>query len=190
MENESGTRRRIALIAVLLLLAVNAGINLVLDAVHRWPQAHTTLEVVTALVGMLGATALWWGWRRAAVREAQVRRSLEAGRQERDSWRERAQRALDGLGEAVDEQFRAWELTPAEREIALYLLKGYSHKRIAEISGRRERTVRQHGVVIYHKAGLSGRAELAAWFLEDLMLPGEERDHLRLEESEAGSAAD
>jgi hypothetical protein len=31
--------------------------------------------------------------------------------------------------------------------------------------------VRQHAVSVYQKAGLGGRAELAAFFLQDLMLP-------------------
>jgi hypothetical protein len=31
--------------------------------------------------------------------------------------------------------------------------------------------VRQHAVSVYRKSGLSGRAELAAFFLEDLLLP-------------------
>jgi DNA-binding NarL/FixJ family response regulator len=51
------------------------------------------------------------------------------------------------------------------------LLKGHGHKQAAALTGRSERTVRQHAVSIYHKAGLSGRAELAAFFLEDLLLP-------------------
>jgi hypothetical protein len=32
--------------------------------------------------------------------------------------------------------------------------------------------VRQHAGVVYQKAGLGGRAELSAFFLEDLLLPG------------------
>jgi len=64
-----------------------------------------------------------------------------------------------------------WGLTPAEREVALLLLKGQSHKQIAYTTGRSERTVRQHAVAVYQKSGLSGRAELAAFFLEDLLLP-------------------
>jgi hypothetical protein len=31
--------------------------------------------------------------------------------------------------------------------------------------------VRQHAVSVYRKSGLAGRAELSAFFLEDLMLP-------------------
>jgi len=42
------------------------------------------------------------------------------------------------------------------------------------LSGRRERTVRQHAVAVYRKSGLSGRAELSAFFLEDLLLPVDE----------------
>jgi hypothetical protein len=34
--------------------------------------------------------------------------------------------------------------------------------------------------VIYEKAGLAGRAELAAYFLNDLMLPDDEREAARL----------
>ena len=70
-----------------------------------------------------------------------------------------------------DERFTAWGLTPAEREVALLLLKGRSHKQIAFATGRSERTVRQHAVAVYQKSSLSGRAELAAFFLEDILLP-------------------
>jgi DNA-binding NarL/FixJ family response regulator len=51
------------------------------------------------------------------------------------------------------------------------LLKGLSHKGIAKRTGTSERTVRQHAVAVYRKSGLSGRAELAGFFLEDLLLP-------------------
>lgn len=162
---------RLALVGALTLLAASAALNLVLDASGRWPRVHVAFELVTALVGMVVATGLWWGWRSAARAEARAREVLEERKEERDAWRETARRALSGLGEAIDAQFRLWELTPTERQIALLILKGYSHKRIAEMTGRRERTVRQHGVIIYQKSGLSGRAELAAHFLEDLMLP-------------------
>jgi DNA-binding NarL/FixJ family response regulator len=51
------------------------------------------------------------------------------------------------------------------------LLKGLSHKRVARMTSTSERTVRQHSVAIYRKSGLSGRAELAGFFLESLLLP-------------------
>jgi DNA-binding NarL/FixJ family response regulator len=113
----------------------------------------------------------WGRAERGLVRAHQV---LAEHQQERDSWREQAQAALRGLGEAIDNQLTAWSLTPAEKETALLLLKGYSHKEIAHHTDRSERTVRQHAVSVYRKSGLSGRAELAAFFLEDLLLPGDE----------------
>ena len=79
------------------------------------------------------------------------------------------------LGRAIDAQFAVWQLTPAEREVALLVLKGHGHKQIAGLTSRSERTVRQHAGVIYDKSGLRGRAELSAYFLQDLMLPEVDR---------------
>jgi DNA-binding CsgD family transcriptional regulator len=171
---------RLVLVAVLLLLAVNGLLNLALDASGRWPAVHVFLEVLTTLVAMAAAAVLWVAWQRAARADAAARQSLEERRVERDQWRESARRALEGLGRALDLQFAEWGLTAAEREVALWLLKGSSHKRIADLTSRKERTVRQHAVVIYQKAGLSGRAELAAYFLDDLILPDAQREVVRV----------
>ena len=73
---------------------------------------------------------------------------------------------------ALDRQFQRWALSPAEKEVALLLLKGLSHKEIAEVRSITEATARQQARAVYKKAGLSGRADLAAFFLEDLLLPG------------------
>ena len=63
----------------------------------------------------------------------------------------------------------------------MLLLKGLGHKEAAALLERSERTVRQHAVSVYRKSGLSGRAELSAFFLEDLLLPV---DHGGLQEQE------
>jgi DNA-binding NarL/FixJ family response regulator len=91
--------------------------------------------------------------------------------EERVAWRLRAEELLRGLGEEIDAQLRRWKLTAAERQVAVLLLKGYGHKEIAALLERSERTIRQHAVSVYRKSGLSGRAELSAFFLEDLLLP-------------------
>ncbi len=120
----------------------------------------------------LGAVAfLWLGWQDAGRTLEQTRAALEARGAERDGWRARAEKILRGLGEEIDRQFRDWGLTPVERETALLLLKGYGHKEIAALQNKSERTVRQHAVAVYRKSGLSGRAQLSAFFLEDLLLP-------------------
>ena len=43
--------------------------------------------------------------------------------------------------------------------------------KVAALSGKSERTVRQHAVAVYRKSGLGGRAQLAAFFFEDMLLP-------------------
>jgi len=63
---------------------------------------------------------------------------------------------------------------PAERAVALLLLKGLSLKEVAAIRTTTERTIRAQARSIYSKAGLTGRAALSAFFLEDLLAPIDE----------------
>lgn len=103
--------------------------------------------------------------------QRQMIRELELARREGTEWRARVQDMMRGLGVAIDEQFDSWRLTPAEKDVALLLLKGLTHKEVAGLRGRAERTVRQQALAVYRKSKLSGRASLAAYFLEDLLLP-------------------
>ena len=170
---EDGRAMRVVLAVVLAGIVVGGAVDLVLDAPETWRSGHVLFEL--GLIGAALATSVWlWrNWRRAATAATALRHSLAERQAERDAWRERAAESLSGLGLAVGRQFRDWGLTPAEQEVALLLLKGRSHKEIAAATGRSERTVRQHAVAAYGKAGVGGRAELAAFFLGDLVLsPG------------------
>lgn len=82
-----------------------------------------------------------------------------------------AEKHLHGLGIYIKAQFEKWELTQAEQDVALLLLKGMSMKEIAQIRGVSERTARQQATQVYDKAALPGRAGLSGFFLEDLLLP-------------------
>jgi DNA-binding CsgD family transcriptional regulator len=179
MDEGAGGGMRLLLIALLVAIVVGGAIDLALDRPTRWTSGHLIYESLLILGALAAAAGLWLGWRRAARSAAELRRALDERRAERDEWHERARQALAGLGEALDAQFRSWELTPAEREIALLLLKGHGHKQIAQATGRSERTVRQHATAVYQKARLGGRAELAAYFLDDLMLPPDAREVVR-----------
>jgi DNA-binding CsgD family transcriptional regulator len=171
------TRRGMSwlLAGVLLVMLVASTGDLLMDHPHSWLSLHVGFELLMIAAAGVGVVAFWLAWFGARRSVAELQRSLERQRAERDAWRQSAESALEGLGRALDAQFDAWQLTPAEREVALQVLKGRSHKQIARLTGRSERTVRQHATVVYEKAGLAGRAELAAFFLEDLMLPAEER---------------
>lgn len=164
-------RMRPLLSAVLLLIVVSGTVDLVLDAPRDWRSFHVVYELALIVGAALATVALWARWARAERSLSRTREALDERRAERDAWRASAERALRGLGAAIDDQLVRWGLTPAEREVALQMLKGKSHKAIAYETGRSERTIRQHAVAIYQKSGLAGRAELAAFFLEDLALP-------------------
>jgi DNA-binding CsgD family transcriptional regulator len=178
MNTELDGRLLLILAIALLSIIVGGTIDLVMDQPERWLSFHVVFETLMIAGALVMATTLWLGWWRSAHSAATLRESLERHREERDAWKASAQAALEGLGQAIDVQFSDWRLTPTERAVALMLLKGYEHKQIAALTGRSERTVRQHAGAVYEKAGLSGRAELAAYFLHDLMLPEEKRDTL------------
>ena len=94
---------------------------------------------------------------RIKVRDAQWRADLASHFQE--------------LGAAIQSQFVDWGFTRAEQDVGLLLLKGFSHKEIARLRNTSEATIRQQATALYQKAGLSGRAALSAYFLEELLLP-------------------
>jgi len=98
-------------------------------------------------------------------------RDLDVARIQGGQWRDETRVLLKGLGEAIDRQFLAWKLTEAERDVGLLILKGLSLKEIAAVRVTSERTIRAQARAIYAKAGLSGRAALSAFFLEDLLAP-------------------
>lgn len=162
--------------ALLLLLAALGFLDLAQDAPRERSAAHVALEILLMILSLGIAVFLWIGWRKSVSDLARARKALDAHRSERDAWKGKAQGYLQGLGEAIAAQMRAWGLTAAESETALFLLKGFSHKEIGNLTGRSERTVRQHSIAVYRKSGLSGRAELSAFFLEDLLLPSGEKD--------------
>ena len=152
-------------------IVVLVGIDVAADLREGATVAHVGIEAVALLLAALGVAAL--GWQLMVLRRVRrsLERSLDRSRQEAARWRKEAREVLAGLGAAIDREFARWKLTPAEREVALLLLKGLSHKEIASARGVSERTARQQARGVYRKAGVGGRADLAAYFLEDLLLP-------------------
>jgi DNA-binding CsgD family transcriptional regulator len=162
---------RLPLAVLLFLIAAGGALDLALDRPAPWLSFHTAYEVGLVLAAAVTASWLWSGWRRAEREGSALRRTLAERQAERDAWRADAERALADFSQAVNRQFSAWRLTPAERQVALALLRGKSHKEIASETGRSERTTRQHAASAYRKAGVDGRSGLAGFFLDSLRLP-------------------
>jgi len=77
--------------------------------------------------------------------------------------------ASSAFMDLLEERFAAWGLTPAERDVALFAIKGLSTQDIAQLRATSEGTVKAQTTAIYRKAGVSGRPQLLSLFIDDLM---------------------
>ncbi|SEM67672.1 regulatory protein, luxR family [Loktanella fryxellensis] len=87
-----------------------------------------------------------------------------------DLMESRLQRASGAFMAGLYARFDEWQLTPAERDVALFAIKGLSGAEIAALRGVSEGTVKAQSNAIYRKAGVSGRGQLLSLFLDDLMV--------------------
>ena len=78
---------------------------------------------------------------------------------------------MPGLSKSIEKQFNEWHFSPAEKDVALLLIKGLSLKEISQIRQTSEKTIQAQSLSIYSKSSVKGRNELAAFFLEDLLAP-------------------
>ncbi|MBF9033889.1 helix-turn-helix transcriptional regulator [Rhodobacterales bacterium HKCCE2091] len=94
-----------------------------------------------------------------------LRSSMHRARSAEDALRAASGAFMD----VVEERFAAWGLTPAERDVALFALKGLSLGEIAAVRQTSEGTVKAQTNAIYRKAGVSGRTQLLSLFVDELM---------------------
>lgn len=165
------SRERNLISAILTLIVLMVGTDLLTDSTQGVKWWHLAAEGSVALVAISGIFFLMRG-------SFALRKSLELERQnssllkhEAEQWRSQAKKYLEGLSQAIDQQLTEWKLTSSEKEVAFLLLKGLSSKEIASVRKTSEKTVRTQAMSVYSKAGVSGRSELSAFFLEDLFSP-------------------
>ncbi|MGR3802749.1 helix-turn-helix transcriptional regulator [Marinibacterium profundimaris] len=120
--------------------------------------AHSLVEVVVTLALICGIALSAWHLRQTLERMRAQDRALATARGE--------------LARTIERQFDSWGLTPAERDVGFLALKGLDVSEIAALRGAAQGTVRAQLTRIYAKAGVSGRAQFGAWFVEDLLDEG------------------
>jgi DNA-binding CsgD family transcriptional regulator len=145
---------RFVVAAIFAAITVLAAVDLTDDLGGGTGVFHVVAEGLVVLLGTAGVALVLWQLRAARRRTGELVR---------------------GVGEAIERQFATWHLTGAEREVAMLLLKGLSHRAIADARQVSEATARQQAQAVYRKAGVAGRGDLAAFFLEDLLPPIAER---------------
>jgi len=88
---------------------------------------------------------------------------------EKDAAEESLRRASVAFMDLLEERFAEWGLTPAERDVALFAVKGMTLAEISHLRSTSEGTVKAQTNSIYRKAGVNGRSQLLSLFIEDLM---------------------
>jgi DNA-binding CsgD family transcriptional regulator len=145
---------------------------------------HIAIEVSVIIAGSLGILMIL---RHLILNYQNVIRlsneDLMLSKKQAEKWQSEARTLIQGLATQIDSQFSTWSFTPAEKEVALLLIKGLALREIAEIRRVHEKTVRLQCTSIYKKSGLRGRAEVSAFFLEDLLSPSNNLGHLNKEKT-------
>ena len=118
-------------------------------------EMRELLEISAALGLIIGAVLGGLAMRRAVF--------------DRNKAQERLRRASGAFLDLLEERFGEWALTPAERDVALFAIKGMSTAEIAVLRTTSEGTVKAQTNAIYRKAGVSGRSQLLSLFIDDLM---------------------
>lgn len=81
----------------------------------------------------------------------------------------RLAQARAAVHEILEAHFTAWALTPAERDIASFVVKGLSTAEIAQLRGNAEGTIKAHLNAIYRKSGARNRSDLLSLLMDALI---------------------
>ena len=116
---------------------------------------YELMEIAAALGLVVGSVVSGIALRRAHKRRQRLEKQLKA--------------ASGAFMEMLNEKLAEWGLTPAEQDVALFAIKGFSTREISEMRNTSEGTIKAQTNAIYRKAGVSGRPQLLSLFIDDLM---------------------
>ena len=160
----SGISRRTVVFAAVLIVQTLCAVFFVSEilvsvlglaiAPISW-QVHELIEIAASVGLILGVGVGAYMLRAALRRSEHVESQLRA--------------ASGAFIELLEDKFDDWGLTPAERDVALFALKGFSTQDIAAFRDTSEGTVKAQTNAIYRKAGVSGRPQLLSIFIDELM---------------------
>ena len=71
--------------------------------------------------------------------------------------------------DVIDAHFESWKLSPAENDVATFLVKGLDIAEIARVRDCAEGTVKAHLNAIYRKSGTRNRGELLSVLIDSLL---------------------
>ncbi|WP_433989589.1 hypothetical protein SuNHUV7_02080 (plasmid) [Pseudoseohaeicola sp. NH-UV-7] len=149
----------LALVAVQILCAAFFTIDIIEDyrtyahqgasMTHLYIEAVATASLVAAIVFEMRFVL------HLLRRKAHLERSVSA--------------ASMAMYDVVEAHFDLWGLTPSERDVATFLVKGFGISEIAQLRGSAEGTIKSHLNAIYRKSGAGNRGELLSQIIDSVM---------------------
>jgi DNA-binding CsgD family transcriptional regulator len=155
---------RLAAFILLLLLQAGCALVFVLDillsafGIYPVPLSWSTRE----LMEMGAGVGLFLGLILGAILVARSVRDLHRAEA-------RLGRASAAFIDLLNARFDEWGLTGAERDVAMFAIKGLSVQEMARMRDTSEGTVKAQTAAIYRKAKVTGRPQLLSLFIEDMM---------------------
>lgn len=159
----------LSLIAFVLICAFTA-LDVIDDIREGLPVSHLVHEIGLVCLSLIG---ILFQFKVIVGQDRKLKiytREIEEIRKEKEIFKSKVSSFSGEFMKLIDGQFEIWHLTPGEKDVGILLIKGLSMKEIADIRKSNESTVRQQASSIYRKSGLGGRQELAAFFLDDLLV--------------------
>lgn len=152
----------VALLAAFVTLTVD-----VIEGLFDW-NAQPNQVTILAMLSLIWQSAAAIGLA-FAVRILQ----LEMRRWSEEKMRTQATIAIlrGEFHKVVVQRFSDWALTPAERDIAILILKGMSGVEISSARTTATGTVRAQTTAIFRKAGVKSRTEFLSVFLDEFFDP-------------------
>jgi len=148
---------------LLLVVQVSCATFFVFDAVADWSgteqpansSSYHALELLVALALFGGLLATILQIRALARRHQQISRQLDV--------------ASGAFAALIEQQFDDWQLSTAERDVALLAIKGLAVAEIATLRHTKVGTIKAQCAAVYRKAGVTGRLQLLSFFIEELL---------------------
>ncbi|WP_299507966.1 LuxR C-terminal-related transcriptional regulator [uncultured Roseobacter sp.] len=156
--------RRATVLAGLILLQALCALFFIGDVIEDFraggffSDPHLSLEAVVAVALILGVLFLMIELRGLLSRMSDMQTGLDV--------------AQGHLAEVIEGFFEDWNLTDAERDVAIMILKGLDNDAIARVRNTASGTVRAQATSIYAKSSTDGRAQFISLFVEELLAGG------------------
>lgn len=152
-----------------VLIVITSVMDITVDFAHGANFLHMTQEAIVCVFALSLLLMLFLNTRAQARRIDQLLIELEQAKVHSAQASKELVSAKRIFGDEILKQFSIWGFTESESDIALFTLKGFSAKEIADYRNASEKTVRNQLTSVYKKSEMTSKVAFIAWFMEGLI---------------------